>query len=235
MASKLTIAVVEDHHVLRDAMVSALETAGFNAYGAMSAEELDTLLLDTPPDIYILDLNLPGEDGLSLAGRLRGCQPGCGIIMLTARNLKQDRIQGYKSGADVYLMKPTDLDELLAAVESLAERLDRGAIDLSWGNGEVALTLFTERREIAGPGGREAISQREVLMLSALARSRFKQLESWELMELLGGDREAYQKSSLEVAIARLRRKLDRVIGAEGSIAAVRGRGYALKREVQIL
>lgn len=227
--------MVEDHHALREAMVSTLTEAGFNVQGAMSAEELDVSAFEAPPEIYILDLNLPGEDGLSLAERLRELQPNCGIIMLTARNLKQDRIRGYKSGADVYLMKPTDLDELLAAVESLSERVGRVALGPAFDTQPSGLQLFLERREIVGPEGREGLSKREVLILSALARNRLRHVENWELIEIIGESSESYQKSALEVAITRLRQKLVRIGCEESTITALRGRGYLFNALIQIL
>lgn len=232
MASKLNIMVVEDHHLLRDAMVRALTEAGFGTVGVMSAEELDHVRPEKPPDVYILDLNLPGEDGFALSERLRALQPNCGIIMLTARNLKQDRIQGYRSGADVYLMKPTDLDELLAAVEALAERVGRTQPEGSGGLPLADVRLYCERREIEGPEGRESLTQREVSVLAALSRARLRQLEYWEIIELFGEDPESYQKASLEVAMTRLRTKLEKVGFPKGYLVALRGVGYLLKAPI---
>lgn len=123
----MNILVVEDNDSLRQATVAMLIRHGHWTTGLVCAEDLDDLRLNPQPDLFIIDLNLPGEDGLSLSRRLRAAQPLVGIIMVTARSLLGDKLAGYESGADLYLAKPVDPAELLAAVESLGRRLHRTA------------------------------------------------------------------------------------------------------------
>ena len=125
----MNILVIEDHEALREVTLSALGEMGHKARGISSAEALPAELESCVPHILILDLNLPGEDGISLAGRLRRMRPEIGIIMVTARNELTDKISGYESGADIYLTKPTSLEELAAAVNALSRRIIRWAGD----------------------------------------------------------------------------------------------------------
>ncbi len=119
----MNILVIEDHDPLREVTIFALTEMGHKVRGIGSAEALNAELEISVPHILILDLNLPGEDGLSLAGRLRRMHPTIGIVMVTARNELTDKISGYESGADIYLTKPTSLEELAAAVNALSRRI----------------------------------------------------------------------------------------------------------------
>ncbi|WP_295455743.1 helix-turn-helix domain-containing protein [uncultured Thiodictyon sp.] len=123
MDSGLNIIVVEDHDDLREATVEALRGLGHAARGLTCAEALDAELRAAPADLLVLDLNLPGEDGISLARRMRVAWPAMGIIMVTVREQVRSKIEGYDSGADLYLTKPTSIGELEAAIGALARRL----------------------------------------------------------------------------------------------------------------
>ena len=97
-AEKLTIALVEDDRLLREEIESHLTAHGFVVFAANSASALDDILARQAIDLYILDLNLPGESGLSLCKRLRQAMPGAGIVILTARVSLNDRLAGYEMG-----------------------------------------------------------------------------------------------------------------------------------------
>lgn len=119
---RLEICVVEDEEDLREEIVESLQEAGFNVRGFPASRELYASLLMARCDIAILDIGLPGEDGFSIATRLRELG-SIGIIMLTARSHMDDRLLGLQSGADIYLVKPVDFVELEAVVLSLARRV----------------------------------------------------------------------------------------------------------------
>jgi len=123
MTTSLSIIVVEDNDSLRKATVAMLVREGHQASGLVSAEEVDGVIHDIKPDIFVIDLNLPGEDGISLAKRLKTAMPLVGIIMVTARNRLDERLEGYENGADIYLTKPVAPSELLATVSSLGRRM----------------------------------------------------------------------------------------------------------------
>lgn len=222
MDIKLKIIVIEDHEALREITVSALAAAGHSVIGLDCAEALTDLTDVSPADLLIVDLNLPGESGFSLARRMREGQPDIGIIMVTARNQLEDKVKGYGSGADIYLTKPTSLEELTGAVQSLARRLKLAVPEKN--NLRInlkQLTLSTSFIQIS-------LSWQEALLLCAFIRAPQHQVENGQLIEILGKDEDSYSKASLEVQIVRLRKKLSQVGAGGQSIKVIRQFGYQL-------
>lgn len=219
----LKILVVEDNDALREATLAFLQRHGHFVRGVSSAEELNDVEGAFVPDLYIVDLILPAEDGLSLTKRLRAAHPGVGIIVTTALSRIGDKVLGYRSGADLYLTKPLDPEELIASLESLASRLrsTTGAAN--------ALTLKVTSMKLSGPGGEVALSAGEATVLSAFARAPGRSLERWQLAEVIGGEGQSLPSvGTLEMRITRLRKKLT-AIGAEPpGIKAIHKVGYTL-------
>lgn len=228
MDTGLNIVVVEDHDMLREVTVEALQSSGHWVVGIESAEALAEIS-SRPIDLMVIDLNLPGEDGISLAQRIRMTQPQIGIIMLTARNRPSDKTIGYHSGADIYLTKPTSPEELNAAVSALMRRLHNTVGHLP------SLKLDINTHTLDGLGKKVTMSAKEVALLSAFARAHEHRLENWQLIELLGKSPESYRKANLEVQIVRLRKKLALASGSENNICAIRGVGYQLSARLEIL
>ncbi|MDP1526099.1 MAG: response regulator transcription factor [Rhodocyclaceae bacterium] len=222
MDTLLNILVVEDHDDLREATVATLVAMGHAVHGVDCAEALDDALVSFRPDLLLLDLNLPGEDGLSIARRMRAAAPEIGIIMVTARNQVRDVTQGYSSGADIYVTKPTAPEELSAAIHALARRLRPPA------RAGTQLVLNTHALQLEGPQASIAVSGHEYQLLAALARARDHRLETWQLLELLGKPIEEQEKRTLAVQIVRLRKKLLDAGASEPTIKALRGTGYQL-------
>jgi len=223
MAADLNIIVVEDHDSLRIVTVDFLRQQGHRVAGLACAEDIDDEAGGALADIFVIDLNLPGEDGISLARRIRKVQPGVGIIMVTARNRSQDKIIGYDSGADIYLSKPAAPDELLAAVNAMARRL-KPAITAS----KNTLALNLQKLTLQGPAGEVGVTQFEAVILNALARAPDQRLEHWQIAAVLGKAPETLSESNLNVKIFRLRKKIARVGGDETAIKAIRKQGYQL-------
>jgi DNA-binding response OmpR family regulator len=221
MSARLSVLVVEDHDMLRDATVAALNDAGHHATGVVSAEDVDDTPTQQPPDLYVIDLNLPGEDGLSLAKRIRESHPRAGIVMVTARTDIKDRVSGYESGADIYLPKPVDPEELLAAVDALSHRI-RPMED------EATLVLNLGSLQLRGPKCEIGLSQSEANLLSSFARASGAQLERFQVAANLALKGETLNATSLEVRLSRLRKKLNQVGAEEPTIKAIRGLGYKL-------
>lgn len=228
MASALKIVVVEDHDVLRDAIVAMLRDRGHEAIGLVFAEDVD----DTPgaasADVYVLDLNLPGEDGISLAQRVRAAYPNAGIVMMTARTEVADRVLGYRSGADIYLPKPIEPEELLAAAEALGHRVrpSEASEDFS---------LDAKAQVFSGPAGTVRLSRTETDLLAALAVANARTLERWQVAEHLKLDDDLGASGRMEVRLTLLRKKMAGV-GADGAaIKALRGFGYRLEIPVAVL
>ena len=218
----MRIVVVEDHNALREVTVAALSDMGHDVRGVDCAEALNDELARFQPDILILDLNLPGEDGLSLAKRMRAVEHNIGIIMVTARNQPNDVARGYTSGADIYVTKPASPEELDAAIQALARRIKPQAEILDH------LTLNGQTLRLSGAADRVDVSDSDALLLAAFAKARDQRLETWQLLELLGKQVDEPEKRALTVQIVRLRKKLEQAGGREPTIKSIRGTGYQL-------
>ncbi|WP_199172010.1 response regulator transcription factor [Limnohabitans sp. B9-3] len=229
----MNIIVVEDHDDLRDSLVELLQDKGHHTIGLSCAEDMDDKVGKVSIDLLIVDLNLPGEDGYSLTRRFRAAQPKAGIIMVTARHKLADKVQGYESGADIYLPKPVDPEELLAAVNAVARKLpsQQGqTVD----EAQTSLTLHALGMKLEGPLGVEKLNDNEVVIVSALARAPGQRLEAWQLLQTLGQSMDDASKSSLEVRIVRLRKKMVQVGAEKGCISNVRNVGYQLCTPVAV-
>ncbi|MFA6015302.1 MAG: response regulator transcription factor [Gallionellaceae bacterium] len=226
MATRLNIVLVEDHDALRKVTVEALRLAGHLVTGVDSAEALNDISTEHI-NLIVIDLNLPGEDGISLAKRLRASQPELGIIMLTARAAVTDKLIGYESGADIYLTKPTSVEELNAAIFALKRRLK--AVRSSNN-----LTLDRAQLRLDGPHKPLPLTLQEADLLTAFIRAPHQQMENWQLIELLGKGQTEYKKSALEVQMVRLRKKLIQAGAAPHPIKVIRGYGYQLCESISL-
>jgi len=230
MDTALKIIVVEDHDELREVTVEALNALCHDVRGVDSAETLDEMLPIFSADVLVLDLNLPGEDGISIARRLRKAQPTMGIVMVTARDAAKDVLSGYDSGADIYLTKPTSPEALDAAIRALARRIRPAS-----GQDDAAITLNMSLLQLKGPQAVIDISDHESHLLSALARARDHRLETWQLLELTGKSTSATDKKALTVQIVRLRKKLTDAGAPEPTIKSIRSTGYQLCVALEVL
>lgn len=217
--NRLKILVVEDNEELREVTVDVLRRDGHQVEGADSAEAVPEHAGDV--DLMVVDLNLPGESGYSLARRIRAAQPGIGIIMLTARSSASDKQQGYRSGADIYMSKPISNEELCAAVTSLGRRLNASSV-------LQALQLHRAMYSLQGPAGRVALGTQEVAMLVAFTRAPDQRMENWQLIELLKKSDARDPKAALELQVVRLRKKLHQAGADLPAIQSIRGWGYQL-------
>jgi DNA-binding response OmpR family regulator len=175
------------------------------------------------PSIVILDLNLPGEDGISIAGRLRKALPRLGLIIMTARARSVDRSEGYAAGADVYLTKPTNPEEITQVIRNLFTRLQPSQEEPSW-------YLDTEKNQISLPNdGVLQLTSLETLLIKELVLHG-KYISHEDLMHYVGNPNEsdAFNISRIEVLISRLRKKISVVTDPNMFIKVLRGRGYQL-------
>jgi DNA-binding response OmpR family regulator len=219
----LKILVVEDNDALREAMLAFFQQQGHDVRGVPMAEDIDDVTGGFVPNVYVIDLNLPDEDGLSLTRRLRAAHPNVGIVITTARSQIGDKVLGYDSGADLYLTKPVDSRELMAGVSALGKRL-RTLVQ-----NHPAFLLDLDRMQLSGPASHVELTASDVLVLSAFARAPGKKLERWQIAEILGGSgAEPTAASTLEMRITRLRKKLAAVGAPAPCIKALHKVGYAL-------
>jgi DNA-binding response OmpR family regulator len=221
----LTVLVVEDNDDLRELTLDLLRAGGYHVRGVPCAEDVDDQR-GALADIYVIDLNLPGEDGVSLARRIRGTQPTAGIVMTTVRTRLDQRIAGYDSGADVYLPKPVEPAELLACLDAVGRRVR--------GKHAAVLRLDVARQLLSGPSGRMDLQAGEAGVLAALARAPEQTLERWQLEQLFGIDVSASSRTVLDVRVSRLRRKLQQAGTVQAAIQAVPNVGYRLCERIEI-
>ena len=207
--------------MLREATIALLRAQGHHAYGAMCAEEIDEAGGAELPDLYLIDINLPGEDGLKLARRLRQARPTVGIIMATARTQLNDRIAGYDHGADIYLPKPVDPAEMLAAISALTHRI-RPSDD------DHPLRLDAQRLQLQGPLGTVSVSATESQLLVALAQASLQTLERWQIATHLNVSHADRQRANLDVRMSQLRKKLREAGADDGCLQSIRNHGYRL-------
>lgn len=226
MATPIHILIVEDHDALRESLCEIVQKAGYATTAVDSAEALADLPAN-PWHIALLDLNLPGEDGLSLAMRLRRIKPALGIIMLTARTTVRDKITGYDNGADIYHPKPAAPAELICVIQALSRRIAPYPTTHP-------LHLNLKTRVIEQQGKSISLREAEFILLHALALAPQNRLETWQLLEQLNRPMDDLGKRQLAVTISRLREKLETHGFARPAIQAERGLGYRLTFDMSI-
>jgi two-component system phosphate regulon response regulator OmpR len=224
----MNIAYVEDHLALREVLIHDLTTRGYPAQGFSCAEELDEYFLHTVADLLILDLNLPGENGISIAQRYRAAYPGIYIIMLTARSAPSEKVTGYENGADLYLPKPVSSEELYAAISSIDRRMR------SYQSIENNPVLHIQRMNLKNANQECSLSSAEIVMLKSLIEAHDHRLDYWRLLELLNKEVNDKNKSNLGVYIYRLNRKLADLGLKDPSIRSLWKEGYQLTQKILI-
>ncbi|HET7203841.1 MAG TPA: response regulator [Steroidobacteraceae bacterium] len=228
MSTAPRILVVDDDADLRRLIGDFLRSHGLEVESASDAREMDARLAQSGFDLVILDLMMPGEDGLSVLRRLRGpSRPA--IIMLSAMGQDTDRIVGLEVGADDYLAKPCNPRELLARVRAVLRRRE-GA-----GSGNpvrrfAPWTLDVVERTVRRDGaGAESLTDAEFRVLNAFLDRPRRVLTRDQLMNYAkGSDTDVYDRA-IDVTISRLRRKL----GPDDPIRTVRGEGYLFEARVE--
>lgn len=229
MATRLNIVVIEDNHDLRTLLCNGLRGEGHQVTGLSSAEELEDQSGVDHADAFLIDINLPGEDGMSLSRRIRKAHPLVGIIILSARAALDDKLVGYDSGADIYFTKPVEMSELQAAFKSFARRRQATI------NHVLPQSLTLNKLELRGSSSAVKLTIQEATVLTAMARAPAGKLETWQIAELLDVEVDDSFKASLAVRMVRLRKKLSDA-GATGTpIEAIRQFGYQLVAHVEIL
>jgi two-component system response regulator MprA len=223
----MSILVVDDEPAVRQALHRALSFEGYDVKTAADGQSaLDTLLTD-PADAVLLDVAMPGIDGLEVCRRLRAAGDRVPILMLTARHATADRVAGLDAGADDYLVKPFALEELLARLRALLRRASPAGADE--GSLRVAdLTLDPSTRVVKRADRLIELTRTEFNLLELLMRNHGQVLTREVIFDRVWGYDFGANSNSLEVYIGYLRRKTE----AEGEsrlIHTVRGVGYVLR------
>jgi DNA-binding response OmpR family regulator len=235
MTEPVHVVVVDDEPEIRIMLSDYLSHAGFRVSTAEGGAAMRQVLAEGPADLVILDITMPGEDGLSLARYLREHTKGVGIVMLTAAGGVVDRIVGLEMGADDYIAKPVDLRELLARVRSVLRRLHLpaappGATEAKEGSRKVTFGAFQldleAHRLYAADGTEVPITSMEFDLLKAFADNPNRVLSRDRLLDLAHNrDWEPFDRS-IDIRITRLRRKIEADPAKPQVIKTVRGSGY---------
>ena len=234
MTDKGHLLIVDDDPEIRDLLARFLREHGFQVSVAAEGEEMLQLLQDSEPDLVVLDLMLPGEDGLSLCRRL-SADYTVPIIMLTAVAEEADRIVGLEMGADDYLTKPFNPRELLARIRAVLRRVGQSA---KGNQGQLVSfqgwQLDLGRRELKREDGTLVpLSAGEFRLLQVLAEHPQQVLSRDFLLERTHGRESGPYDRSVDIQLSRLRHKIEDNPREPGIIKTVRSGGYMFSLPVQ--
>ncbi|MEN9763805.1 MAG: DNA-binding response regulator [Pseudomonadota bacterium] len=227
MEKNLRIGIVEDNDDLRNSLAEVLGSLGHLVTAFSCAEDTDDSTVAETLDLLLLDLNLPGEDGLSLAARLKRVQPRLRVVMMTTRTAVDERVRGYEMGADLYLPKPVSERELLAAVGALARQIQNDTVEDARDRSAL-LQLNIQTLQLSSHSATVSINAVEGALLAALARAPGQRLQSWQLLQATGEDTSEAALGNLPVRMTRLRGKLIQAGYPSDSLKALRNSGYQL-------
>lgn len=207
------ILVVDDDVRLRELLQRYLTEQGFSVKAVADAKEMDAMLANEPIDLLVLDLMLPGEDGLSICRRIRGSGTMLPIVMLTARGDEVDRIIGLEMGADDYLPKPFNPRELLARINAVLRRHERLVPSAPASNNEnVTIGEFVfnaSTRSLSHHGSTIAITSGEFALLKVFVDHPRQPLSRDRLMQLARGRELDVFDRSIDVQVSRLRKLIE--------------------------
>lgn len=227
------ILVVDDEPAVRESLSSSLEFEGYRVAGAADGvTALDRVQRDTP-DLVVLDVLMPRMDGLTTCRRLRALGATMPVLMLTARDMVGDRVTGLDAGADDYLAKPFELDELLARVRALLRRAAMNAAPAAGAARQDVLAfddlrMDTRTREVTRAGRPVELTRTEYMLLEMFLAHPRQVLTREQILETVWGFDFEPASNSLDVYVMYLRRKTE-AGGLPRLVHTVRGVGYVLR------
>lgn len=234
----MRILVVDDDHDIRNLLAEYLQDNGIRASTAANGKEMWRVLDETPVDLIVLDLNLPGEDGLSLCRTLQRMETTPPVIMLTARSEAVDRIVGLEVGADDYLGKPFEPRELLARIRSVLRRSTSSPSRHS-GNDQLQRLYFAgwaldlAAQHLISPQGKVVmLSRGEFRLLKVLTEHPQRVLSRDQLLSITQGREAEPFDRSIDLQISRLRSKLGDDARSPALLKTIRSGGYMLAANV---
>jgi DNA-binding response OmpR family regulator len=234
------ILIIDDDATLRRRLAKYLAGEGFRTSAAADGGEMRRIMAAAPVDLVILDLVMPGEDGLALTRDIRRTSK-VGILILTGKGETVDRIVGLEMGADDYLPKPFELRELLARIRSILRRAPTQDAAPAPADSGVAVIVFDGfrldcgRRNLRAPDGQDVhLTAAEYKLLEALAQNANRTLDRDRLMDaIVGRDWQPFDRS-IDLHISNLRRKIEADPKRPKIIKTVRGAGYILSTRVSV-
>ena len=225
------VLIVEDDAAIRRGVVDALRFGGYEPLERDDGPSGLEAALTADLDLVLLDVMLPGLDGFAVLERVRRARPRLPVIMVTARGAEEDCVNGLRTGADDYVVKPFGAKELLARVAAVLRRSAERPTHV--GLVEVGgRTIDFERREVRMPDGEtRLLSEKEAATLRYLAASPGRAVSRDELLQSVWGlDPRGLHTRTVDVHVARLREKLDDDPAAPSVVVTVRAKGYMLAR-----
>jgi len=222
------ILIIEDDRKMSAALVSGVETAGYEAIAASSAEEGFFLVHSLKPDLLLLDLTLPQRNGLDILRQIRQEGLDIRVFILTSHNAVDDRVEGLRTGADDYLGKPFSFPELMARIDALLRRFLPSSQTSSITVGD--LSIDTKTRTASRGGEQLELTTREFDLLLYLAQNRDRTVSREMLARDVWRENSRYTPidNVIDVQVARLRRKVDDPFTAK-LLQTVRGLGFSLR------
>lgn len=223
-----TILVVEDRREVLDVLQRTLSENGYRVLTASDGDEGLQMALDAKPDLVILDIGLPKRNGLAVSRELRARAFTAPVLMLTARDTVPDKVEGFDAGADDYLSKPFEYDELLARVKALLRRAAMREEATLLRVGELTINPLT--RDVTRSGRAIALTQKEYALLEYLVRHAGMPVTREQISEQVW--KQAFDPTTniVDVYINYLRKKIDQDAD-KALVHTVRGVGYMLKAD----
>lgn len=219
MSAQKKILFVEDDADFRESLIDAFRIKGFQATGAGSVEEYEKRIRELEIDLAFVDLNLPDGSGYAVTRSLRQ-NSHARIIILTARETIGDRVEGYTHGADIYMIKPTSIAELLAAAEALLRPRPLSQANTSWHLDYVSYSL-------SGPNGSNMIlTKRQNEFLYCLMNKPGELIERNELWKVISPNKTDRSGKALSMFVARLRKEIELQTSYKIPIETISGRGF---------
>lgn len=221
---KMRVLLVEDDAILGDGIKSGLSQAGFGVDWAQTCDQGRLAVASGNYEALVLDLGLPDESGLNLLREIRSSNNPLPILILTARDTIQDKLAGFSRGADDYLVKPFELDELIARIRALVRRLHgRAGAKILYGD----IEIDPEARAVFLNGVPVELHNREFMLLEDLIENQGRVLTRTQLEQSLYGWNADVESNAIEVHVHHLRKKLGSDV-----IKTVRGVGYMMEKKV---
>lgn len=225
------VLTVEDDPAIRRGIVAALTFAGYGVLEAGDGPGALSLVTTAAFDLLLLDLVLPGGDGLEILRRVRESRPTLPVILLTARGAEEDKVEGLRLGADDYVVKPFGVRELLARVEAVLRRSPERPLPVQKITCD-GMTIDLARREVRHDDGRRTeLSEKEAELAAYLAANAGRAVSREELLQRVWRlDPRGVTTRTIDMHVMRLREKLGDDPASPRRVLTVRGRGYAWGR-----
>ncbi|MCW2363831.1 MULTISPECIES: response regulator transcription factor [Sphingobium] len=237
MDKPLIVSIVEDDADMRILLERFLTSVGMEVTSFGDTSSLDEAWLATPPDVILLDVNLPGESGFMAAARLRA-RSMVGLVILTGRTAEEDRLLGLSMGVDHYLSKPVNLRELESVIRNLGRRVGTKPVITEapvMASNRPGWSLDPSTWLLTAPNGCAVdLSSAEYQVLQSLLEEPGQARSREMLNEVLGKPRLGPDNRSLDVLVSRLRRKVEEAASLSFPLRSARGTGYVFAGEARI-